>query len=112
MHKLIRAGELPASPSGTVVFEGQAHGAAVCMYLVNNAPGAGPVLHTHPYSETWVIRKGQARLNIAGQTYEAGPGDIGVVGPGVPHKFTNIGSDRLEITCIHASPVFIQEDLE
>jgi mannose-6-phosphate isomerase-like protein (cupin superfamily) len=43
---------------------------------------------------------------------EGRPGDIFVVAAGVPHKFTNIGTERLEIICIHASPVIIQEDLE
>jgi mannose-6-phosphate isomerase-like protein (cupin superfamily) len=44
-----------------------------------------------------------------GETFDAGPGDIGVVTAGSPHKFKNIGTDRLEIVCIHASPGMIQE---
>jgi mannose-6-phosphate isomerase-like protein (cupin superfamily) len=35
-----------------------------------------------------------------------------VVGPDTPHKFENSGTGRLEVACIHASPVFIQEHLE
>ena len=42
MHKLIRSGELQPSPGGTVTFEGEAHGAGVSFFLVNNEPGAGP----------------------------------------------------------------------
>jgi mannose-6-phosphate isomerase-like protein (cupin superfamily) len=35
-----------------------------------------------------------------------------VVGSETPHKFKNIGSERLDIICIHASPRMIQEALE
>jgi mannose-6-phosphate isomerase-like protein (cupin superfamily) len=41
-----------------------------------------------------------------------GAGDIVVVPPGVPHKFTNSGPGPSELICIHASPTFIGEWLE
>jgi mannose-6-phosphate isomerase-like protein (cupin superfamily) len=41
----------------------------------------------------------------------SGPGDIAVVGPDTPHMFKNIGTERLDIICIHASPRLIQESL-
>jgi mannose-6-phosphate isomerase-like protein (cupin superfamily) len=37
---------------------------------------------------------------------------MAVVGPETPHKFKNIGTERLEIICIHASPRMIQDALE
>jgi len=95
-----------------VKFEGEHHGSPVSFFLVNNEPGAGPDLHRHPYSETWIVRAGRARLTAGGEEIEAGPGDIAVVSPETPHKFKNIGTDRLEIICIHASPRIIQEELE
>jgi mannose-6-phosphate isomerase-like protein (cupin superfamily) len=79
---------------------------------VNNAPGEGPDLHRHPYSETWIVRSGRARMTADGQDVEAGPGDIMVVGPETPHKFKNMGTERLEIICVHSSPRIIQEELE
>jgi mannose-6-phosphate isomerase-like protein (cupin superfamily) len=112
VHSVIRAGELPPSPGGTVTFEGEAHGSGVSFFLVNNEPGAGPDLHRHPYSETWVVRSGKARVTADGEDIEAGPGDILVVTPGTPHKFKNAGTERLDIVCIHASPRIIQEELE
>jgi mannose-6-phosphate isomerase-like protein (cupin superfamily) len=112
MHTVIRSGELLPSPGGTVKFEGEFYGSGVSFFLVNNEPGTGPDLHKHPYSETWVVRSGKARLTIDGEEFEAGPGDIAVVGPETPHKFKNIGTGRLEIVCIHASPRMIQEELE
>jgi mannose-6-phosphate isomerase-like protein (cupin superfamily) len=84
----------------------------VSFFLVNNEPGAGPELHRHPYSETWIVRSGTARFTAAGQDIEAGPGDIVVVEAAVPHRFKNVGTDRLDVICIHASPRIIQEELE
>jgi len=112
MYKVIRSNEIKPSPGGTVTFEGEEYGSGVSFFLVNNVPGAGPNLHKHPYSETWVIRSGKARLTADGVDIEAGPGDIIVVSPETPHKFKNMGTERLEIICIHASPRIIQEDLE
>ncbi|MEX2211651.1 MAG: cupin domain-containing protein [Gaiellaceae bacterium] len=112
MHRVIRAGELPPSPGGTVTFEGEPYGSGVSFFLVHNEPGAGPDLHCHPYSETWIVRNGRASFTADGEELEAGPGDILVVGPETPHKFKNLGPDRLELVCIHDSPRMIQENLE
>ena len=102
MHRVIRAGELRPSPGGTVTFEGGPHGSHVSFFLVDNQPGAGPDLHRHPYSETWIVRSGRARFTADGEELEAGPGDIVVVGAETPHKFKNVGDERLDIVCIHA----------
>jgi mannose-6-phosphate isomerase-like protein (cupin superfamily) len=112
MHKVIRAGELRPSPGGTITFEGEPYGSGVSFFLVNNEPGTGPDLHRHPYPETWIVRSGKARISAGGQDIEAAPGDIIVVSAETPHKFKNIGSERLDIICIHASPLIIQEWLE
>ena len=112
MYKIIRSGEIPASPGGTITFEGEAHGSDVSFFLVNNVPGAGPGLHKHPYSETWIIRQGKARMTVGDLELEGHPGDIFVVSADTPHKFKNIGTERLEILCIHASPRIIQTELE
>jgi mannose-6-phosphate isomerase-like protein (cupin superfamily) len=112
MQRVIRVGELPPSPGGTVTFEGEPHGSGVSFFLVDNQPGAGPDLHRHPYSETWIVRRGKVRFTADGEEIDAGPGDIVVVGAETPHKFKNVGTDRLEIVCIHASPRMVQENLE
>ena len=112
MHRVIPAGELRPSAGGTVTFEGHSYGSGVSFFLVNNAPGEGPDLHRHPYSETWIVRSGMAGFTVDGERIEAGSGDIVVVGPETPHKFENIGTERLDIICIHPSPRFIEESLE
>ena len=112
MYQVIRAGEIQPSRTGTITFEGEPYGSGVSFFLVNNEPGGGPDLHKHPYSETWIVRSGRALFTADGEELEAGPGDMLVVGPETPHKFKNLGPERLDIICIHASPKMIQESLE
>jgi mannose-6-phosphate isomerase-like protein (cupin superfamily) len=112
MYQVIRAGEQQRSPGGTLTFEGEPYGSGVSFFLVDNEPGEGPDLHKHPYSETWIVRSGKARITADGEDIEAGPGDIAVVGPETPHKFKTTGPDRLDIISIHSSPRMIQEALE
>jgi mannose-6-phosphate isomerase-like protein (cupin superfamily) len=112
LYKVIRADEAQRSPGGTVTFEGEPHGSGISFFHVNNEPGQGPDLHRHPYSETWIVRSGKVRFTADGEDIEAGPGDIAVVGPETPHKFKNVGTERLEVVCIHSSPRIIQEELE
>ncbi len=112
MFRIIRSSELQPNPGGTVQFEGESYGSEISFFLVNAEPGMGPALHKHPYSETWIVRNGKARITADGGDIEAGPGDIGVVSAETPHKFKNIGTDQLEIICIHASPRMIQEWLK
>jgi mannose-6-phosphate isomerase-like protein (cupin superfamily) len=112
MHRVIRSGELAPSPGGTITFEGEPYESGVSFFLVSNRPGAGPDLHRHPYSETWIVRSGRALFTADGEELEAGPGDIVVVTAETPHKFKNVGDERLDMVCIHSSPRMIQEDLE
>jgi mannose-6-phosphate isomerase-like protein (cupin superfamily) len=112
MYKVIRSGEIQRSPGGTLKFEGEPYGSGISFFLVNNEPGKGPDLHKHPYSETWIVRSGKACITADGQEIEAVPGDIIVVTPETPHKFKNIGTERLEIICMHSSSRMIQVELE
>ena len=56
-----------------MTFEGEPHGSDISVFLVNNLPGEGPDLHKHPYSETWIVRSGAARMTADGNDIEAGP---------------------------------------
>lgn len=93
----------------SVEFEGEPHGAGVSFFLGDLAPGKGPRLHKHPYSETCIVRTGQAAMTVDGEAVVAGPGDIVVIGAETPHGFTAIGNERLDMICIHASDRFIIE---
>lgn len=104
---VIKAGTLP---SGNL--EGDAHGATVSVILDESEPGRGPRLHRHPYDETWVVVEGRLTFRSADAELAAGPGDIVIVPPDTPHKFTNDGPGRSKLVCIHANPTFVTEWLE
>lgn len=112
MVYVLRASERPVSASRTIRFEGAQYGTDISFFSVDNDPGQGPALHVHPYPETWIVKSGKARIVAGEQSLEVGPGDIAVVPGGVPHKFTNIGDERLVIFCVHAAGTMVQEDLE
>jgi mannose-6-phosphate isomerase-like protein (cupin superfamily) len=112
MAVILKAADRPPSKSRTIRFEGAEHGTPISFFAVDNDPGQGPGLHTHPYPETWVVRRGRAEVVIGGERFEVGPGDIAVAPAGVPHKFTNLGPDRLDIVCIHAAASMVQVNLE
>jgi mannose-6-phosphate isomerase-like protein (cupin superfamily) len=112
-HRIIRSGELKRSPQRTIAVEGKPHGSGVSLFLIEyDEVGEGPVLHQHPYPETWIVRGGNAEFTVGDQVAEAGSGDLVVAAAETPHKFKNLGPARLDIICIHPSPQFIQEDLE
>ena len=43
--------------------------------------GADPRLHTHPYAETFPIRRGSATFTVGNETFEAHAASLGSVGP-------------------------------
>ncbi len=89
--------------------EGSAHGSGVSYFLVDNAHGAGPALHRHPYSETFQVLHGRARFTVGDETVVVEAGTTVVVPPRTWHRFVNTGPDRLNLIGIHASDVIEQE---
>ncbi|MER8412146.1 cupin domain-containing protein [Mesorhizobium sp. M0870] len=71
-----------------------------------------PRLHTHPYAEIFIIRQGTGLFTVGDQEIEASAGQILIVPPNTPHKFTNLGPGPLETTDIHENGSFITEWLE
>jgi len=104
---LIRSQDLNAS-----TVRGQDHGTSISLIIDESEPGQGPRLHRHAYDETWVIEEGDISFQVGEDSFKAGPGDIAMIPPGVPHKFTNDGPGRSRIVCIHASPTIVGEWLE
>ncbi len=109
---LIRRDGLPGSPEAHR-FIGAEHGALpISLFLVDDRPGAGPLLHRHPYPELFIIHAGQADFEIDGTQLTATAGDILVALAGTAHRFTNTGEERLCITAIHMAPNIDTEWLE
>ena len=104
---LIRRHDLNGS-----TIRGEDHGASVSLILDESEPGAGPRLHRHAYDETWVVQEGNITFQLGDSSFQAGPGDVAIIPPGAPHKFTNDGPGRSRLVCIHASPTIVGEWLE
>jgi len=68
-------------------------------------------MHKHPYPETCIVLSGQAAMVVDGEEVVASAGDIVVIGPATPHRFTAIGDQRLDMVCVHASERVIIESL-
>jgi mannose-6-phosphate isomerase-like protein (cupin superfamily) len=104
---LIKASALPGGN-----LKGVEYGATISLILDHSEAGVGPKLHRHPYDETWVVIDGNLSFHAGDERLDVGPGDIVIVPPEMPHKFTNRGPQQANLVCIHANPAFETEWLE
>jgi quercetin dioxygenase-like cupin family protein len=93
-------------------FVGEKEGAPISAYIVNAKPGQGPPLHTHPYVEVAFVIEGCATITVGDDEREIQAGGIAVIPANTPHRFVNSGDTVLRQIDIHASPKFIQTNLE
>jgi quercetin dioxygenase-like cupin family protein len=101
---LIGRSDLPGSPDAHQ-FIGAQHGALpISLFLVDGRPGAGPLLHRHPYPEVFIVHAGEAEFEVDGTRLRAAAGDILIAPAGSAHRFTNTGEQRLGVTAIHTAP--------
>ena len=101
---VVRIESLPDS-GNSYRFDGEDHAAPVSFFLTHSEPGEGPGLHSHPYTETFIIEEGQATFTVGDDTIDASAGDIVVAPANVPHAFVNSGSGLLRSVNIHPVPV-------
>lgn len=97
---------------GTRRFEGAEFSAGVSFFLARTPPGRGPLLHRHPYEETFIVHEGQLTFTVDGQKIEVQAGQIVIAPPGSAHKFVNEGDEPAHLTNIHPRPRMRQEDLD
>jgi mannose-6-phosphate isomerase-like protein (cupin superfamily) len=60
-----------------------------------------PSLHSHPYSEVFVLHEGRATFTVGSHTVEAAGRQIIVVLAGASHRFVNSGAGPLRHVDIH-----------
>lgn len=89
-------------------FVGLEHGARISYFFVDNEPGQGADLHWHPYSETWIVLEGTARITVGDTELIARAGDTATAPAGVWHGFKNVGEGRLQLIGIHAAETIVQ----
>lgn len=104
--------DLPGSPDARR-FIGAAHSdLPISLFLVDDPPGAGPLMHRHPYPELFIVHSGHAEFQIDEMRLIAMTGDILIAPAASAHRFTNIGHARLRVTAIHTAPRMETEWLE
>ncbi|WP_425144953.1 cupin domain-containing protein [Deinococcus sp.] len=95
--------DLPGQPTSRR-FEGARYGnVGVSLFWLETPPGHGPALHEHPYAEVFVVQAGEATFTVQGVQYRVSGGEMVVVPPRCPHRFTNHGPVQLQLIAIHAS---------
>lgn len=107
----LRQDELPHRGSSHQFVGADQGDVGVSVFLFRGEAGRGPGPHRHPYDEIQFIQSGRGRWTVAGETFEAGAGDILVIKAGEVHSFTVIGDEPLVQLDVHHSPRFIQENL-
>jgi quercetin dioxygenase-like cupin family protein len=110
MPTILSLADLPGERAAR--FEGREHGASVSFFVGRFPPGSGPVLHRHPYDETFIVEEGSATFTVDGETIEAKAGEIVVVPAGAAHRFVSSGDGVLRQVSIHPSDRMVQEDLD
>jgi quercetin dioxygenase-like cupin family protein len=95
--------EISFSPTAAL-WEGAKHaGTDTSIFVVRTPPGGLVNLHTHPYSETFVVLRGRGRWTAGDQVTEPAADSIIVVPPETLHGFRNIGDVPLLLVSVHES---------
>jgi mannose-6-phosphate isomerase-like protein (cupin superfamily) len=111
MFHILKPCDQRKGPIAKVEFESESYGAGISFFQGSLPPGKGPGLHKHPYPETCIVLAGQAAMFVDGEEVVVATGDIVVIGPATPHRFTAVGDQRLDMVCVHASERVIIECL-
>jgi quercetin dioxygenase-like cupin family protein len=75
---------------------GDTEGELLAMLAEEEPTLARPPLHRHPHQEErFEVRSGTLDYQLGEQVYTAGPGEVAVVPPRVPHTWWNSGSEKL-----------------
>src|SRR5690242_18977069 len=107
MHPVIPFSEVQINSTASV-FEGiKLGGVATSFFLVHTLAGRGPGLHMHPYEEVFVVQEGEVTFVVGIETLTDSGGNIVIVPPNTPHKFTNTGTTSLRQLSIHPSKEII-----
>jgi quercetin dioxygenase-like cupin family protein len=69
-------------------------------------------LHKHPYEELFIVQAGELEFRVGDETITATEGQIVVVPPETPHKFTNRTNQVVRHVDIHVSKRMITTWLE
>ncbi len=67
--------------------------------VIEVAPGGHTPNHTHPFEHENFIMEGKGRVQIDGEWFEVGPGDVVFVPPLSQHTYVNAGDLPFRFLC-------------
>jgi len=112
MHSIIPFSEIQIN-STAYRFEGGKYGdIAASFFLVHTEPGKGAALHMHPYEEVFIVQEGEVTFVVGTETLTVKGGNVVIVPPETPHKFTNSGTVPLRQLSIQPTREIITTWLE
>ena len=113
-YTLLNQSQLPrAELTNTATFEGYLYGDIhLSFFLVELPPGGSVRLHSHPCEEIFIIQDGSASFIVGSTVLDAVAGQVVIVPPGIPHKFTNSGITPLRQLDILPNARIVTEWLE
>ena len=93
-ERLVFPGQIELS----ILVPGEATDGAFAVFEDIVEPGVGPPRHIHHVQdEVFFVIDGHVDIEIAGELYTAGPGDVAYVPRGAVHAFANPGKDRVRL---------------
>lgn len=102
---MIRSGDRLENPiTGEVLVfhrtSEETDGESVLVETIVRPDGFVAAAHVHPYqTERFEVLEGVLGLRVGEKEIVAGPGDVAVVAPGMPHRFWNAGRDEARFLC-------------
>ena len=96
--------DIAFSPTAALFEGGPRAGAGVSIFVVHTPPGGHVDLHTHPYTETFVMLGGRGRWTAGDHVTELVPEQVLVVPPDTLHGFRNVGDEPLLVVSVHEAP--------
>ena len=67
--------------------------------VIEVAPGGHTPDHTHPFEHENYVIEGTGKVQIDGEWFEVGPGDVVFVPPGVQHTYVNASEVPFKFLC-------------
>jgi mannose-6-phosphate isomerase-like protein (cupin superfamily) len=111
MH-VVALSELPASDFSRELIGDDHGGVGMSIIFVDAAPGRGPSMHRHDYTEVLIVQEGEATVTAGDDTRVVRAGEVVIVPGGVWHAFSNTGAVALRQIDIHLNARFATEWLE
>jgi mannose-6-phosphate isomerase-like protein (cupin superfamily)/rhodanese-related sulfurtransferase len=109
----LRLQDLMLSPTAAL-FQGDKDGGGVnhSIFVTRTPPGRFVELHTHPYSETFLLLAGRGRWTIGDTVVELEPDGMAIAPPMTLHGFRNVGDEPLLVVSVHERGTLSQEFTE